>query len=183
MNNNPFDSLRQLGQLGEQLQKMFGEDFMKSVMGSNTSLPNMPGFQSAVSGANGQHFPSDPFQNVFNWSGGNYPRLDLYQTRNEVVAVLELPGLEKSSDVKVYVEPNKLVVKGNQSRRYSGIAKEQFLISERRNSFEREIALPVKVLARKARAYYRHGLLEVHLIKDGGSKAEPSGNSIPIDFE
>ncbi|GAX90242.1 Hsp20/alpha crystallin family protein [Effusibacillus lacus] len=195
MNNNPMDALRQLGQMGEQLQKIFGDDFIRNLMGSNADLQNLQNLQNlrnlsgmtgltGIPGMDSNALPGNPLQSMFNWSdGGAYPRTDLYQTRNELIAVLEIPGLEKSGDVKLFVEPNRLVVRGNQSRRYSGVSKEKFLLSERRDSFEREIALPVRVIARKARASYRHGLLEVHMIKDTTQKSEPSGNPVPIEFE
>ncbi|WP_018131628.1 Hsp20/alpha crystallin family protein [Effusibacillus pohliae] len=179
MNQNPFDSLRQLGKMGEQLQKMFGEDFMKNLMPSHMHLPNIPG----IPGIKGDSNAANPFQNLFQMTGGDYPRVDLYQTRSELIAVLEVPGLEKSSDVKLVVEPNRLVVKGNPRVRYSGIPDDQFILSERPRSFEREITLPVRVLPRKVRAFYRQGLLEVHMIKDAGPRGETGGSPIPIDFE
>lgn len=187
MNGNPFDSLRQLGQWGEQLQRMFGEDFMKNMMAQNGQMPNLPGIQGmsgmpGMPGAKADTAASSPLQNMFGMMGGQYPRTDIYQTKNEVIAVFELPGIERSSDVKLFVEPNRLVVKGNQRIRYSGIPQEQFLVSERQRTFEREIALPVRVLANKVRASYRYGLLEVHMIKDAEQRGEASGSPIPIDF-
>lgn len=177
MDNNMMNSLRQLGQMGENIQRMFGEDFMKKVMPNLQNMPSVP-FQPGMN--------QDPsgLQNMFNWSGGQHPRADLYQTRNELIAVLEIPGLEKSADVKVAVEPTRLYVKGNYSGRYGGIPQDQFLVTERqRGEFEREIQLPVRVLGNKVRASYKQGLLEIRMIKDEGNKSTPKGNYVPVNFD
>lgn len=180
MDNNMMNSLRQLGQMGEQIQKMFGEDFMKRVMPNLSHMQNMP---------NNANFPGmtpdmGQFQNMFNWSDAQNPRADLYQTKNELIAVFEIPGMERSSDVKVAVEPHRLYVRGNYAVKYSGVPQDQFHLSERqRGSFERDIPLPVRVMANKARAAYRQGLLEIRMIKDEGSKGMPKSNYLPVDFE
>ncbi|BCJ86661.1 Hsp20/alpha crystallin family protein [Effusibacillus dendaii] len=181
MNTNPMDSLRQLGQLGEQFQKMFGEDFLKTVMGSQNG--NMPNLGNLFDGNPLMPNAGFPMQNMFNGMSSGYPRVDLYQSKNELVAVIEAPGIEKSSDVKIAVESNRLHIKGNQGNRYPGVARDQFLMSERQSSFEREIQLPVRVLPNKVRAAYRQGILEVRMIKDTDQNADLKDNTIPIDFE
>lgn len=180
MDQNMMNSLRQLGQMGEQLQKMFGEDFMKRVMPnpakmSNTSdFPNIPGMGADFS----------QFQNMWNWQDSKNPRIDLYQAKNELIAVLEIPGLERSNDVKVRVEPDRLYVKGQYLIRYSGVVENQFYLTERqRGAFERDIALPVRVIANKAKAAYRQGLLEIRMIKDEDNKGTGKNNYLFIDFE
>lgn len=182
MNQNQFDYLRQLGQMGEQLQKMFGQDFIKNLTGSHSVFPNL----SALPGISGNP-PANPdtlLQNLFQWTGGQHPRVDMFQTRNELIAVFEIPGLERTGDVKVFVEPHRLLVRGNYATRYAGVPQEQFFHSERqRGSFEREISLPVRVIANKARAAYRQGVLEVRMIKDEGSKGQYKGNPVLVDFE
>lgn len=192
-NNNLLNSLRQLGQMGEQIQKMFGTDFLKNMQVPGMNLPNVPGAggipgipgmsgTGGVSGMSGTD-AGFPFQNMFGMGAPVYPRADVYQTKNEVVAVLEIPGLENKGDVKVNVEPTRLVVKGNPSIRYSNVAKDQFVISERQSSFQREIDLPVRVRANKVRALYKNGLLEVHMIKDIGQAEGTRGNYVNVQFE
>jgi HSP20 family molecular chaperone IbpA len=180
MDHNMMNSLRQLGQMGEQLQKMFGEDFMKRVMPNPANMSNVPNSPNIP----GMGPDFSQFQNMWNWQDSKNPRTDLYQTRNELIAVFEIPGLERSSDVKVGVEPYRLYVRGQYSIRYSGVAEDQFHLTERqRGAFERDIPLPVRVIANKARASYRQGLLEVRMIKDEGSKGIGKNNYLSIDFE
>jgi len=158
--NNPFDALKQLGQLRE-LQKMFGPDFFK-----NLPMPDMA---------------SNQFQMPFFGEGdSDFPKADVYEQGSEIVAVLEIPGLKKSTDVSLSVRPNKLLVRGHVPK--VAAADERVIQEERRHgSFQREIALPVTVVPDTVRASYKNGLLTVYMIKDDDNSVTPK-NSIPIDF-
>ncbi|QQE80157.1 Hsp20/alpha crystallin family protein [Alicyclobacillus sp. SO9] len=162
MNNNfnPFESLKQLGQL-RQFQKMFGQDFFK-----NMPMPDMAGTDFEM-----------PF---FNGDSSEFPRADVYEQGSEVVAVLEIPGLNKSTDVSLSVRPNKLYVRGSISN--LGVSNDKVLLTERHHgSFDREINLPVTVLPDTVRASYKNGLLEVYMLKEDDHSDRPT-DSIPIDF-
>lgn len=173
MNGRDKNSFHDLTDLRHQLQQTFGQDFFKSLA---------PAFQSGKMQADFEQ--GGPFPNLLKWLEGVFPRVDLYQTRNELIAVLELPGIENSQDVKLSVESRRLVVRGEQKNRYTMLDEEQFLLTERhRGAFEREILLPIKVIPNKVRAVYRLGLLEVHMIKDTEVEFESADNTVPIEFE
>lgn len=158
--NDPFDALKQLGQL-RQFQKMFGSDFFK-----NLPMPDM--------GANQFRMP------FFGDSEDSFPKADIYEQGSEVVAVLELPGLRKSTDVALSVRPNKLIVSGLIPK--IGAMEDRVIQQERHHgSFQREISLPVSVVPDRVRAAYKNGLLTVFMVKEDSNSETPK-NTIPIDF-
>ncbi len=160
--NNPFDAFKQLGQL-RQLQKMFGDNFFKGMpmpdMGSGLKDMGMPAF----------------------WGGDDeFPRADVYEQGSEVIAVLEIPGLNKSTDVHLSVKPNKLIVRGNINS--VGVRQDKMLLAERHHGpFSREVSLPVTVVPDSVRASYKNGLLEVYMLKEDDREDQARG-TIPIDF-
>lgn len=133
-----------MSQLRAHLEKAFGPDFFKSLS---------PVFREGGVGAGF-------------WEEGARPKVDLYHTPQEVIAVIEAPGIERKEDIRLHVEPQRLLIQGVQQNRYAQIAKEQYLLSERdRGPFEREVVLPVPVVPEQVQALYRLGLLEVHMRK------------------
>lgn len=111
-----------------------------------------------------------------------FPTADAYETRHEVVLVLEVPGLERSSDIRLSVFPDHVIVKGEIERRYGRAAEGEMGMKERfTGSFERTIALPARVRRQHAKAVYRTGLLEVRLLKEGKS-TEGEGSALDVDF-
>jgi HSP20 family protein len=96
------------------------------------------------------------------------PALDMYETDDAVVLLLELSGVE-ADQTDVHVEPHRLTV--------SGVRREQhgpYAPDERRSyhaleipygRFERSIHLPAGIDTEAAQANYRDGLLEIRLPK------------------
>jgi HSP20 family protein len=99
-------------------------------------------------------------QDLFSgWS----PALDLYQTNDNVVAVLELPGMRKE-DIDISLHDGTLTIGGERKRSSSNGEKAER--SERYvGSFRRSITLPVQVDPNKVSATYRDGILTVTLPK------------------
>jgi HSP20 family protein len=95
--------------------------------------------------------------------GGWSPALDLYQNSDNVVAVLELPGMRKE-DIEISLHDGTLTISGER-----GSASENGEKAERTEryvgSFRRSISLPVRVDAGKVNATYRDGILTVTLPK------------------
>ncbi|WDM03027.1 Hsp20/alpha crystallin family protein [Alicyclobacillus cycloheptanicus] len=154
--------LGNLGDLGD-LRKFLGPDFFK-----NLPLPNMQ---------NGAFF-----SDAADADEEDFPRVDLYgRGSDEIIAVLELPGLTSSQDVSLSVTSNVLYVKGQITSRFN-LRDDTVLLSEcHHGPFERKIELPVKVLADQVRAVYRSGLLIVDLVRD--KSQDPSDRLVPIDFD
>lgn len=111
-----------------------------------------------------------------------HPRADMYETRHEVVLVLELPGLEKASDIRISVYPDRVTVRGDVRRRYSPPDGAGMVLSERvAGPFERTFTLPARVRKQHAKAVYSGGLLEIRLLKEGRA-GEGEGSLIDVDF-
>ena len=95
--------------------------------------------------------------------GGWSPALDLYQNNDNVVAVLELPGMRKE-DIEISLHDGALTISGE--RKSASSNGERAERTERYvGSFRRSITLPVRVDSNKVNAVYRDGILTVTLPK------------------
>jgi HSP20 family protein len=96
------------------------------------------------------------------------PALDMYETPDAIVVLLDLAGVEPAK-TEVHTEPNVLTVRGVRSERHG-----EYVPDEQRSyhaleiaygRFERTVRLPPGTDAEAARASYRDGLLEITLPK------------------
>ncbi|MBO8138479.1 MAG: Hsp20/alpha crystallin family protein [Desulfotomaculum sp.] len=93
------------------------------------------------------------------------PRIDVYETENEVVASCEIPGIEKREDINVYIDDDVLTISGTINR-VQEVKEEQVHRRERyQGHFRRSIKLPAQVQEEGARASYKNGVLEVRMTK------------------
>jgi HSP20 family protein len=91
------------------------------------------------------------------------PALDLYESNDNVVAVVELPGMRKE-DIDISLHDGTLTISGERKRETTGGEKAQR--TERYvGMFRRSIALPTRVDANKVTATYQDGILKVTLPK------------------
>ena len=91
------------------------------------------------------------------------PALDLYQTNDDVVAVVELPGMRKE-DIEISLHDGMLTISGerkdeNQNGDKDGRT-ERFV-----GKFRRSVSLPTRVDSNKVTANYKDGILTVTLPK------------------
>jgi len=95
--------------------------------------------------------------------------VDLYEEKDEIVAKVELPGMEKD-DIEVNIIDHRLTVKG-EKKKEKEIKEENFYRSERSyGSFIRALDLPKEVQAEKAQASFKAGVLEIRLPKTEEAK-------------
>ena len=96
------------------------------------------------------------------------PALDMYETDDALVVLLDIAGVD-ASQTEVHAEPNLLTVSGVRRERHSPLGH-----NEQRNyhaleipygRFERSVHLPPGIDTAAARANYRDGLLEITLPK------------------
>jgi HSP20 family protein len=91
------------------------------------------------------------------------PALDLYQNSDNVVAVVELPGMRRE-DIEISLHDGTLTISGERKRETSNGDKaertERYI-----GTFRRSITLPARVDANKVTATYRDGILTVTLPK------------------
>jgi HSP20 family protein len=91
------------------------------------------------------------------------PALDLYQDSDNVIAVVELPGMRKE-DIEISLHDGTLTIAGERKSETSN--GERVERTERYvGKFCRSITLPVRVDASKVSATYRDGILTVTLPK------------------
>jgi HSP20 family protein len=211
MSNNFQDSFPHLQQMTDQFRKIFGDDFVKNLMGSMQApnwwqQQNTAGPEGGMDGQGRFHSPTDPSGNpMANQQGawptgqpqgwnpfaagtsqnpatpGAYPRADVYETRHEVVVVLEVPGVERSSDIRISVFPESILVKGDIERKYERTSDPLYAKERFSGAFERRLPLPVRVRKQHAKASYRSGLLEVRLLKEG-KDMDGDGAMVDVDF-
>ena len=98
------------------------------------------------------------------------PAMDVYETDDEVVVKVELPGLS-AEDVDVSVEDSTLTVSG--SREFSSEVKEESYhrIERRYGTFSRAVTLPPQVDTAKVDARFSDGVLQIEVPKV--EKAKP----------
>jgi len=108
-----------------------------------------------------------------NWT----PALDLYQTVDNVVAVVELPGMRKE-DINISLHDGMLTIAGErQSSSGEGESAER---TERfSGKFRRSISLPTRVDASKVSATYKEGILTVTLPK--AEEAKPKKVEVTVE--
>ncbi|PZA06894.1 MULTISPECIES: Hsp20/alpha crystallin family protein [unclassified Meiothermus] len=98
----------------------------------------------------------------------SYP-VDLYETGEEVVLEMAVPGLSKD-DLDISLEGRQLTIRGNfnpaaaEERRY-------WLQGIPRGSFSRTLTLPAGVEADKVQATVQNGLLRISMPKTSEAKA------------
>ena len=104
------------------------------------------------------------------------PALDLYQNNDNVVAVVELPGMRKE-DIDISLHDGMLTIAGE--RQTSSSEGENAERTERfSGKFRRSITLPSRVDADKVNASYKDGVLTVTLPK--AEEAKPKKVEVTI---
>src|SRR4029453_978959 len=102
------------------------------------------------------------------------PALDLYQNTDNVVAIVELPGM-RTEDIEISLHDGTLTISGERRRDASNGDKaertERYI-----GKFRRSITLPTRVDANKVSATYRDGNLTVTLTN--AEEAKPK--QIPV---
>lgn len=95
--------------------------------------------------------------------GFGMPSIDLYETKNEIIARCDLPGLESKDDVQIDIADNILTISG--SLRRSAESKEENLYRQERfyGSFHRSVTLPARISTEDVKATYKNGVLEIRM--------------------
>ena len=92
------------------------------------------------------------------------PPIDVYETRDQLVVAVELPGVEEK-EIHLSMTGDVLSLRGQRGIT-SQVPQENYHRIERwSGTFERHVQLPIPVQADKIRASYRDGVLEIRLPK------------------
>jgi len=92
------------------------------------------------------------------------PAIDVYETDNDVVVLIELAGV-KQDEIEVIVNNNILTIRGDRRDNKRGIKRTYSQMEILWGFFQREIPLPVNVNTNQVKAFYENGFLEVILPK------------------
>src|SRR5205085_11670548 len=92
------------------------------------------------------------------------PALDLYQNNDNVVAVLELPGMRKE-DIEISLHDGMLTIGGERKSQTEGNGESATRTERFTGKFRRSITLPTRVDANKVNATYKDGILTITLPK------------------
>ena len=96
--------------------------------------------------------------------GWSSPAVDMYQTDDEVVVRVALPGF-KADEVQINVTGDVLHLEGEMKQQEEKKERAWHIREQRWDSFERSIALPTEVTADKAVADFENGILTITLPK------------------
>lgn len=92
------------------------------------------------------------------------PAVDLYQTPDEVVVKVNLPGL-KAEDVDISVTSDVLTLHGEFKQESERKEATYHVLERRSGAFERSVMLPTDVQTEKAKADFEDGVLTITLPK------------------
>lgn len=108
----------------------------------------------------------DAFTRPINLRDGGWsaPAVDMYQTDDEVVVKVALPGF-KADEVQINVTSDVLTLRGELKQQEEQKDKAWHIREHGWSSFERSIALPTDVTADKANADFENGVLTITLPK------------------
>ena len=110
--------------------------------------------------------------------GGWIPRVDLSETKDQVMVRAEIPGIDPA-DLKVDYRDGVLTIRGEKKREIEEKS-ERFYRTERTyGAFARNIRLPVSADPKRISASFRQGVLSVALPK----ASDAMGTTIPIKSE
>jgi HSP20 family protein len=102
---------------------------------------------------------------------GLAPAADIYETDEEFVVELEVPGY-KEKELSIEVSDHTLAIKGSREQRKEEKAKEFTLHERLERAFERRFILPSEADTEHLKAVFANGVLEVHAEKLETAKAK-----------
>ncbi|MGE5393083.1 MAG: Hsp20/alpha crystallin family protein [Candidatus Saccharibacteria bacterium] len=99
------------------------------------------------------------------------PAVDLYETENEVVAEVSIPGMDPKK-VAVEIENNVLHIRGEEAAETEDRSRGYYHKEVRRGAFARSLTLPVDVDPGRVTAESRNGMLKVVMPKSEKARAK-----------
>jgi HSP20 family protein len=97
------------------------------------------------------------------------PKIDVYDSKNEVTVKAELPGMKKE-DIDVSVEGNTLTISGERKEEHEQKEGDAFRSERFFGRFQRSVTLPESADPAKVQANYKDGVLTIELPKSEQSK-------------
>ena len=135
-------------------------------------IPTLGGFPQAE-----EKFPFPRFAAKMMHKALSEPVIDVFQTKDEVVATIELPGVKKEN-ISLKVSPSSLLLQVRQGQKEEKRGPGRYEYSARFEGHSESVSLPARVDSAKAKATYKNGVLEVRVPKE--AEAAKAG-SVKID--
>ena len=107
------------------------------------------------------------------------PRVDVYKEGNNVVAEIELPGVDPK-DINLEVKEDMLQVEAKSEEKKEEKKKGYYRKELNRGYYQRVIPLPVEVKAKQAKATYEKGVLKVVVPEVKKAEKESKGVKVKI---
>ena len=109
------------------------------------------------------------------------PKMDIYETDKEVIAEVELPGVDpKKIDVKI--EDNVLKIEARVEEKKEEKGRGYYRKELSSGYCKRAISLPIEVKEDKAKAEYKDGILRVSIPKKETRKAKV-GKTVKVEVK
>lgn len=112
-------------------------------------------------------------------SGVISPKLNVYETKDDVVAEAELPGI-KPEDVEIEIKDNVLKIEAKTEKEEKKEEKGYYRREFSRGFYRRVTPLPVEVKDDKSEASYDKGVLTIKMPKAKPVEKEKRGRKIKI---
>ncbi len=106
------------------------------------------------------------------------PALDLYQNNDNVVAVVELPGMRKE-DIEISLHDGTLTIGGERQSRTESNGETATRTERFAGKFRRTVTLPTRVETNKVSATYKDGILTITLPK--AEEAKPKQIQVNVN--
>jgi len=106
------------------------------------------------------------------------PNMDISETKDSLVAKLEVPGMDPR-DIQISLQENLLTIKGEKKQEKEEKDEHYHRVERAYGVFTRSVRLPVAVDASKVTATFKNGLLAVTLPKTPSAR----GTTIPVKAE
>jgi len=117
----------------------------------------------------GTWLTQEPF--FFDWfNTSTFPAVDVEETDEEVIINAEMPGLSEK-DFQVELQGQRLILRGEKKFQQEKKDRSYYYAECQYGSFSRVIPLPCEVVAEKAEAKYKNGVLQIRLPKSESAKA------------
>ena len=120
----------------------------------------------------------DPWRVALNFGAHDVPAVEVFERGDEVIVRAEIAGVDPQ-DVEVRLAEDMVTIRGER-RSDDGGDEQGYYHSERQyGTFVRTVSLPVAVDTAKAKARFRHGLLELRAPK----RVDEARNGRKVEIE
>lgn len=137
----------------------------------------VPGFGSDIDDDFAK-FPFPRFAAKIMHKALSEPVIDVFETKDEVVSTIELPGVKKE-DISLKISPSALMLQVRQGHSEEKHNAAHYEYSARFEGHSQTVSLPSRVVSSKAKATYKNGVLEVRIPKE--KQANADAGSVKID--